>query len=147
MGKGIKTRISINSSEKSTKYYIGITEPSYKDSPLSLSGDIFDQQREVGQKDIDLTGLEIGLGFRLSDYRNRFGYRYTTSKTTTDDKFTGTSTSGEEGIEIETSLINYSISSNNTDSFLNPTKGEKKSLKISMAGIGGDAKFLKTEVI
>ena len=145
LGKGIKTRISINSSEKSTKYKIGITEPYYQDTPLSLSGDIFDQQREVGQKDIDLTGLEIGLGFRLSDYRNRFGYRYTTSKTTTDDKFTGTSTSGEEGIEIETSLINYSISFNNTDSFLNPTKGEKKSLKISMAGVGGDAKFLKTE--
>ncbi len=145
LGKGIKTRISINSSEKSTKYNIGITEPYYQDTPLSLSGDIFDQQREVGQKDIDLTGIEIGLGFRLSDYRNRFGYRYTTSKTTTDDNFTGTSTSGEEGIEIETSLINYSISSNNTDSFLNPTKGEKKSVKISMAGVGGDAKFLKTE--
>ena len=145
LGKGIKTRISINSSEKSTKYNLGITEPYYQDTPLSLSGDIFDQQREVGQKDIDLTGLEIGLGFRLNDYRNRFGYRYTTSKTTTGDNFTGTSTSGEEGIEIETSLINYSISSNNTDSFLNPTKGEKKSVKISMAGVGGDAKFLKTE--
>ena len=71
-------------------------------SSISLSGDIFDQQREVGQKDIDLTGLEIGLGFRLNDYRNSFGYRYTTSKTTTDNNFAGTSTSGEEGIEIET---------------------------------------------
>ena len=145
LGKGIKTRISINASENSTKYNIGITEPYFQDTPLSLSGDIFDQEREVGQKDIEINGFEIGLGFRLNEYRNRVGYRYKSSKTTTDNNFTGTSISGEEGIEIETSLINYRISSNNTDSFLNPTNGVKKSLKMSMAGLGGDAKFLKTE--
>ena len=145
LGKGLKTRISIQSSEKSTKYNIGITEPFFQDTPLSLSGDIFDQKTEIGQKDIEKQGFDIGFGFKYYDYRNRFGYRYVTSKTTTDDSFTGTSISGEEGIEIETSLLNYSISSNNTDSFLNPTEGVKKSLKMSMAGLGGDAKFLKTE--
>ena len=90
-------------------------------------------------------GFDIGFGFKYHDYRNRFGYKYINSKTNTDDSFTGTSISGEEGIEIETSLLNYSISSNNTDSFLNPTTGVKKSLTMSMAGLGGDAKFLKTE--
>ena len=145
LGKGLKTRISIQSSEKSTKYNIGITEPFFQDTPLSLSGDVFDQETEIGQKDIEKQGFDIGFGFKYYDYRNRFGYRYTSSKTTTDDSFTGTSISGEEGIEIETSLLNYSISSNNTDSFLNPTEGVKKSLKMSMAGLGGDSKFLKTE--
>ena len=53
------------------------------------------------------------------------------SKTNIDDSFTGTSISGEEGIEIETSLLNYSIAFNDTDSFLNPTLGVKKSLKMS----------------
>ena len=141
LGKGLKTRISIQTSEKSTKYNIGITEPFFQDTPLSLSGDIFDQETEIGQKDIEKQGFDIGFGFKYYDYRNRFGYRYTSSKTTTDDSFTGTSISGEEGIEIETSLLNYSISSNNTDSFLNPTEGVKKSLKMSMAGVGGDPNF------
>ncbi len=145
LGKGLKTRISIQSSQKSTKYNLGITEPFFQDTPLSLSGDIFDQETEIGDKDIEKQGFDIGFGFKYYDYRNRFGYRYVSSKTTTDDTFTGTSISGEEGIEIETSLINYSISSNDTDSFLNPTEGVKKSLKMSMAGVGGDAKFLKTE--
>ncbi|GIR62510.1 MAG: outer membrane protein assembly factor BamA [Alphaproteobacteria bacterium] len=145
LGKGLKTRISIQTSEKSTKYNIGITEPFFQDTPLSLSGDIFDQETEIGQKDIEKQGFDIGFGFKYYDYRNRFGYRYVSSKTTTDDNFTGTSISGEEGIEIETSLLNYSISSNDTDSFLNPTEGVKKSLKMSMAGVGGDSKFLKTE--
>ena len=145
LGKGLKTRISIQSSEKSTKFNLGITEPFFQDTPLSLSGDIFDQEIEVGDKDIEKQGFDIGFGFNYYDYINRFGYRYVSSKTTTDDTFTGTSISGEEGIEIETSLLNYSISSNNTDSFLNPTEGVKKSLKMSMAGVGGDAKFLKTE--
>ena len=72
---------------------------------------------EIGDKDIEKQGFDIGFGFKYYDYRNRFGYRYVTSKTTTDDTFTGTSISGEEGIEIETSLLNYSISSNDTDSF------------------------------
>ena len=145
LGEGIKTRISISTSEKATKYNIGITEPYFQDNPLSLSGDVFDTNNEIGQKDIEKVGFDLGLGFRLHDYRNRFGYKYVSSKTTTDSSFTGTSTSGEEGIEIETSLINYLISSNNTDSFFNPTEGVKKSLKMSVAGIGGDSKFLKTE--
>ena len=145
LGKGLKTRISIQSSEKSTKYNIGITEPFFQDTPLSLSGDIFNQETEIGDKDIEKQGFDIGFGFKYYDYRNRFGYRIVTSKTTTDDTFTGTSISGEEGIEIETSSLNYSISSNDTDSFLNPTEGVMKSLKMSMAGLGGDAKFLKTE--
>ena len=145
MGEGIKTRILINTSEKSTKYNIGITEPYFQGNPLSLSGDIFDQNLEVGQREIEKQGLDIGVGFRLHDYRNRLGYRYTNSKTTTDSSFTGTSTSGEEGKEIGTSLINYRIFSNDTDSFLNPTEGSKKSLRLSLAGVGGDAKFLKTE--
>ncbi len=145
LGKGIKTRISIKTSEKSTKYNLGITEPYFQDTPLSLSGDVFDQETEIGQKDIEKQGFQIGLGFRLYDYQNRFGYKYTNSKTTTDDNFTGTSISGEEGIEIETSLVNYSISSNNTDSFFYPTTGVKKSLEMSVAGVGGDSKFFKTE--
>ncbi len=145
LGNGIKTRISIQSSEKSTKFNIGITEPYFQDTPLSLSGDVFDQEKEIGQKDIEKQGFDIGLGYKYYDYRNRLGYRYTSSKTKTDESFTGTSISGEEGIKIETSLLNYSISSNDTDSFLNPTEGVKKSLKMSMAGIGGDSKFLKTE--
>ena len=41
------------------KYNIGITEPFYQDTPLSLSGDIFDQKVEVGQKDIEKQGFEI----------------------------------------------------------------------------------------
>ena len=145
LGKGIKTRISINTSEKSTKYNIGITEPYFQDTPLSLSGDIFEQEIEIGQKDIKKSGFDIGLGFRLNDYRNTFGYRFMSSKTTTDSNFTGTSISGEEGMEIDTSLLSYKISANDTDSFLSPTKGTKKSLKISAAGVGGDTKFIKTE--
>ena len=145
LGKGIKTRISIKTSEKSAKYNIGITEPYFQDTPLSLSGDIFDQEMEIGQRDIEKQGFQVGIGFKLNDYRNNFGYRFTSSKTTTDDDFTGTSISGEEGIEIDTSLVNYSISSNNTDSFFNPTEGVKKSLKMSVAGVGGDSRFLKTE--
>ena len=145
LGKGIKTRISINTSEKSTKYNIGVTEPYFQDTPLSLSGDIFDQEVEIGQKDIKKSGFDLGIGFNVNDYRNSFGYGFMNSKTTTDSNFTGTSVSGEEGVEIDTSLVNYKISSNNTDSFLSPTKGVKKSLQISVAGVGGDTKFLKTE--
>ena len=48
-------------------------------------------------------------------------------------------------MEIESSSLKYSISSNNTDSFLNPTEGVKKSLIMSMSGIGGDTKFIKTQ--
>ncbi len=145
LGQGIKTRISINTSTKSTKYNIGLTQPYFQDTPLSLSGDIFDQKVERGDKDIEKQGIDFGLGFSFKDYFNRFGYTYQNSETKTGSNFTGASISGEEGTEIVTSLVSYRISSNDTDSFLNPTKGTKKSLQFSYAGLGGDAKFLKTE--
>ncbi len=145
LGEGIKTRISVNSSSKSTRYNVGVTEPYFLDTPLSLSGDIFDQKVERGESDIEKQGIELGLGFKFNEFFNRFSYKYQNSKTTTGSNFTGTSTSGEEGKDIGTSLVSYRISSNNTDSFLNPSEGTKKSLKFSLAGLGGDAKFLKTE--
>ena len=83
-----------------------MTEPYFLDDPLMLSGDIFDQKVEIGEKDIEKSGLDLGFGFKVNEYRNRFGYRYINSKTSTDASFTGTSTSGEEGKKIETSLIN-----------------------------------------
>ena len=54
---------------------------------------MFDQETEIGQKAIEKQGFDIGFGFKYFDYFNRFGYGYITSKTNTDNSFTGTSIS------------------------------------------------------
>ena len=141
LGRGLKTRISFTSSSKSTKYNVGITQPYFQDLPLYLSGDIFDETIEQTDKDIDKSGFQSGIGFDRKGYFNKFTYSYTLSETKSTST-TATSTSGEEGIEIITSSIGYSVGKDTRDNFMNPSSGEVIKSKIGLAGVGGDAKFI-----
>ena len=59
LGKGIKTRILINTSEKSTKYNIGITEPYFQDTPLSLSEMYLIKKLKLVKKTSKRLGLNL----------------------------------------------------------------------------------------
>lgn len=145
LGEGLKTRFTVNSSGQSTKYNVGITEPYFLDTPLLVAADIFDQKTERDDKNFDKRGMILGIGYKSNGYFNNFGYSYVNNKTTVDSDSTATSTSGEEGKDIVTSAISYKISSNTTDDFLFPSEGSKSSIEFSLAGIGGDAKYVKGE--
>ena len=145
LGKGLKTRLSVATSQVSTKYNIGITEPYFQDRPLHLSGDIFDEKIEQDDKDIDKAGVEVGVGVRNRDYFNKFMYSYVESETSESTSNASTTISGEEGKAIITSSVGYSINKDTRDNFLNPRTGSKFQSSVNLAGLGGDAKFYKLE--
>ena len=145
LGQGIKTRLSLTTSESATRYNVGITEPYFRDRPLYLSGDLFDEKIEQDDKDIDKSGMQIGIGFKKRHYFNKFKYSFVESETSVSTSSAALSTSGEEGKEIITSSLGYSISKDSTDNFLNPRSGSRLSTELDIAGLGGDAKFVKLE--
>ena len=145
LGKGLKTRFNVSTSAKSTKYDLGITEPYFRDKPLLLSGNIFDQTNERGDRDIDKTGMSFAFGFDVKEYFNKFSYSFVESKTTTSSSSTASSVSGEEGIEVQTSSLNYTIVNDTRDNYFNPKSGYRFLFDSSLAGIGGDAKFAQIQ--
>ncbi len=145
LGKGLKTKFNITTSSKSTKYDMGITEPYFQDKPLLLSGNIFDQTNERGDREIEKTGMSFAFGFDVKEYFNKFSYSFVESKTTNISSSSASSLSGEEGIEVQTSSLGYSFLNDTRDNYFNPKSGHRFLFDSSVAGLGGDARFAKIQ--
>jgi len=146
LGEGKNLRFEANLSDQKSNYNIGYTEPYFLDRHLSLFGSIYDQESENSKGDVknNKTGLDFGLGFNLKDLSHRIKYNFSTSETTTASTSTAASETGEEGKEITTSSMTYSLSKDTRDSYFNPSSGYRWKFDNTFAGIGGNAKFYKS---
>ena len=146
LGEGTKARFEATISDKKSTYNVDITEPYFLDKPISFSTNIYNQESENNKGDIksDEFGLGLGLGIKEKLIFHSLGYSYAQSSSTTSTTSTATSVTGEEGINIITSSIKYSIFKDTRDNYFNPSSGYKWSLINTLAGIGGDARFLKS---
>ena len=146
LGEGKKLRFEANLSDKRTTYNIGMTEPYFLDRHLSLFGNIYDQESENSKGDVksNKIGFDFGVGMKLNEMTQRIKYNFSSSETTTSSTSTAASETGEEGKEITTSSITYSLSQDTRDSYFNPSSGYRWSFDNTLAGIGGDAKFYKS---
>ena len=146
LGEGTKARFEATLSDKKSTYNVDITEPYFLDKPISISTNFYNQESENNKGDIksDEFGLGLGLGIKEKLIFHSLGYSYAKSSSTTSTTSTATSVTGEEGINIITSSIKYSILKDTRDSYFNPSSGYKWSLINTLAGIGGDARFVKS---
>ena len=146
LGEGKKVRFEAALSNKKNTYNVGITNPYFLDRPLSISGDLYNEETENTKGDIKSSSSGIGLGFGIkkNNVIQRINYNYYISETKTSITSTAASSSGEEGVEITTSTLSHKVSKDTRDSFLNPTSGYFVSLTNSLAGFGGDASFFKS---
>ena len=146
LGEGTKARFEATLSDKKSTYNVDITEPYFLDKPISFSTNFYNQESENNKGDIksDEFGLGLGLGIKEKLIFHSLGYSYAKSSSTTSTTSTATSVTGEEGINIITSSIKYSILKDTRDSYFNPSSGYKWSLINTLAGIGGDARFVKS---
>ena len=146
LGEGNKVRLETTLSEKKNTYNVGITNPYFLNRPLSISGDLYNQDSENTKGDIksSSSGLGVGLGAKKGTIFQKINYNYYSSETTTSSTSTAASSTGEEGLETITSALSYRISKDTRDSFYNPKSGHYLSLANTLAGFGGDASFVKS---
>jgi outer membrane protein insertion porin family len=147
LGEGRRARLEASLSEKKNTYNIGMTEPYFLDRPISLSSDIYNQETENSKGDIksDKFGISFGLGIREDLKSHSLSYNFLQSQTTTSSTSTAISETGEEGINIITSSIKYSIAKDTRDNYFNPTSGFRWNLTNTLAGLGGDSSFIKSQ--
>ncbi len=146
LGEGKKMRLQADLSSRKSTYSLGMTEPYFLDRPLSLFGNVFDQESENDKGDIksNSSGFDIGFGFKSNEISQKITYRLIRSETTTSSTSTAASVTGEEGVEIITSSVSLGLSEDTRDSYFNPTSGYKWSFQNTIAGIGGDSNFFKS---
>ena len=148
LGEGKNVRFETSLSEQKTSYNIGITEPYFLERHLSLSGNLFDEEIENKKGDVktNRSGLNFGVGFKFNDISQAIKYNFSTSETSTSSSSTAASETGEEGKEITTSSVTYSLFKDTRDDYFNPKSGYRWGFDNTIAGIGGDAKFYRTEI-
>ena len=148
LGEGKNVRFETSLSDQKSSYNIGVTEPYFLERHLSLSSNIFDEEIENKKGDVktNRSGVNFGVGFKINDIFQSIKYNLSTSETTTSSSSTSASETGEEGKEITTSSVTYGLFQDTRDNYFNPTSGYRWGFDNTIAGIGGDAKFYKTEI-
>ncbi len=144
-GRGQYLRASIQASSIEKEAQISFTEPYFMGRPLSAGFDIYkiitDYQQVAYQGDTDAIGFRFG--FPTSEF-GAVGLSYTLSYSTI-SPFSGAPTVILSAAGSETtSSIGYSYTYNTLDDPIKPRKGFVFELNQNFAGLGGNAKYIRT---
>jgi outer membrane protein insertion porin family len=146
LGTGRRASASISTSGTETSFNLGLTEPYLLGRNLTGSFDVFNTKNKSDETTINQTGFSLGVGFSAArDVFHRLNYELSQSKTTVSST-TATSITGEAGETRLRSSLNYVLSKDTRDSRFDPTEGYLLKMDETLAGFGGDVKFLRTKL-
>jgi outer membrane protein insertion porin family len=174
LGQGLNGSFAIGSSRQD--FIVGFTEPYFKDTPMALGVDAFSTEREYNDFDERKLGFGINTSYPLKDVsvpfygrlrkqpalgsdqlasnpapsvwdymRGGLGYEFT-RETINNVEATAPSTIQDEKGTSLTSAMTPSISYDSRDHFFNPTEGAKSAFSVKFAGLGGDNRFIKSDL-
>jgi len=138
-GTGIGYSLSFEKSKKSYTYSASVTDPRVFDSLYSLSVGAYRQKYEFIDYTKKETGGYISVGRKITrDLSASIGYEYSHVD------YSGYNVWNVDYESYKKSALTSSITFDNTDDYLTPRKGYLAELNLEYAGLGGDAKYLKT---
>jgi len=173
-GQGLSGGFSIGSSRQD--FLVNVTDPYFNDTKVSLGIDAFNTKREFTDFDERKLGFGVNTSYPLKDFNMPFfglgksgtnpGSDELASKPTlsvwdymrggvsydlTRESIKGISSSAPEAIKAEkgtslTSSVTPGITYDSRDHFFAPTEGSKSGFSVKMAGLGGDSRFIKSDL-
>ncbi len=145
-GQDVRARVQTGSYQKDIDF--SFTEPHFMGRDIQAGFDLFKSSYNYSGVDYstDTTGAGVRLGYNLNGYtilRLRYNLRR--------DKITYTSSSSCDGLLYNcgagtTSSVGYSLSFDRRNDFVAPTRGWMATLRQDFAGLGGDVKYIRSEV-
>jgi outer membrane protein insertion porin family len=133
-------------STKSTLYEITYTDQWFLDRPITFTFSTFKTKRDYVSYDRKAVGGSLGLGKRFMEYwLINTTYRY--EKATIYDVSSDADDiiKDQEGTSV-TSSISPTLTRDSRDSLIDPTKGSKNSVFLTISGLGGTNKFIKSVI-
>jgi outer membrane protein insertion porin family len=145
-GRGQTVKIRGELSGRTSYYDITFRDPWLMDKPILFSANIYKITREYIDYDKKATGFGVSLGKILSEYWwGDIAYNFENAEIYNISDEASTIVKEQEGIRI-TSSITPSLVRDSRDNYLDPSKGSRKSIYLTYAGIGGDNYFVKSEI-
>ncbi len=169
LGRGQFLRFAVQFSSRTRQVDLRFTEPYFMGRNLAAGFDIFQVRNNFIESNFstETTGAGVRLGFPISE-NNRVNLTYTIRRETIDpeDGFCNPSRyivdEDEDGEDDDgfiplppiceseeatwISLAGYTFTSDMRDDFLEPRRGTFFSLSQQVAGLGGDIRYVRTEV-
>jgi outer membrane protein insertion porin family len=171
-GQGVTGNFAIGSRRQD--YILNFTEPYFRDSKASLGLALFNTTRKYDDFDEHKLGFGVNTSYPLNDFRMPFfgwsekekGSDVLASNTATSmwdymragvaydltrEDINGVSANASESIKSEegqslTSAVTPGMTYDSRDHFFAPTEGTKSAFAVKMAGLGGDSRFIKSDV-
>ncbi len=149
LGKGQDLRFGVQASARTQQYDISFTEPYFLERDLAAGFDLFrvtrDNQDESSY-DETRNGGTLRLGYPLSEaLRQRWNYSLTQTSITNVPSTASRFVREQQGTTL-TSLIGQELMYDKRDSRLDPKEGYFIRLNTDFAGLGGDAKYIRTKL-
>ena len=172
-GQGLSGNFSIGSRRQD--YIVSLNDPYFNDSKVSMGLDAFNTTREYTDFDEKKIGFGVNSSYPLKDFRMPFfggarsanpgsdelpsnapismwdyarggvSYGLTHENIGNIDPAATAAIQDEKGTSL-TSSVTPNFSYDSRDHFFNPTEGTKSAFSIELAGLGGDTRFIKTDL-
>jgi outer membrane protein insertion porin family len=172
-GQGVSGSFSIGSSRQD--FIVNVNDPYFMDSKVALGIEGFNTKREYTDFDERKLGFGVNTSYPLKDFRMPwFGRRAErpvgsdelasnpaptfwdymrggVSYDLTRENINGVSNTAPESIKSEegrslTSAVTPGFTYDSRDHFFAPTEGTKSAFSVKMAGLGGDSRFIKSDL-
>ncbi|KAA5801589.1 outer membrane protein assembly factor BamA [Alkalicaulis satelles] len=147
-GRGQFLRLRVSASSRREQVDIRFTEPRFLDRNLAAGFDLFTVRSDFSREasfQTQSTGLSLRAGFPLTrSVQAGLNYTIRVDEVTA---FSGVAESIRRAAGSRTtSLVGYSLSWNRVDDFINPSNGFQISFNQDFAGIGGDVRYVRSEL-
>lgn len=147
-GRGQFLRFRVSASSRRQIVDIRFTEPRFLGRNIAAGFDLFKTRQDFVDEasfETDSTGGSVRFGFPVTENAS-LGLRYTLRYDTV-DTFAGASDPirDQAGSRL-TSVAGYTLRWDRRNDFVNPTRGFDVSFSQDLAGIGGDVRFLRSEL-
>lgn len=149
LGRGQDLRFTAMLSTVRQQYDISFTEPYFLDREVSAGVDLFKTQLDVNDQipyQMETNGVKLRMGYALTE-KWQHGLNYTFKQTTVGDIQPGASIFIlEQAGTITESSVGQSFNYEDRDNRQAPTSGKFVKFNQDVAGLGGDAHYLRNEV-
>jgi outer membrane protein insertion porin family len=146
MGRGLKSKLSIEYGSSTKNYSLDFEEPWLLDYPVSLGAGIYNTEREYLYYTKHSRGGSIRLSYPfVEEWRHYIAYSYddVAQLKDIDPNYRSSLTQDEINGGVTSSITN-TLYRDTTNDYFRPTRGSNLSASIEYAGIGGDFHFIRT---
>lgn len=149
LGRGQDLRLGVQVGERQQQIDLSFTEPYFLDKNVSAGVDVFRTVRDLQSEssfDREALGFSLRSGYRITEPLTQV-WKYTLRQ----DKITDIPSNASLAIKEQegdfiTSSIGQTIRYDKRDNRFNPTDGYFVEMENSLAGFGGDSRYLRNEV-